>query len=355
MAKKTNFFLGANSAGGFQNLFPELMDPEDTCDLMILKGGPGVGKNTFMREIARTMEETGMDVEYLWCSGDPDSLDGVVFPRIRCGVVDGTSPHVMEPKYPAAVDRYVDLGRVYDVAAAKADAEQVKEHTRAYRAAYARAYRHLNAARQLELDAAALARETFDADKARRRLEGIIGRELRHRGGEAGKTTRRFLGSITHKGTVWRFDSVETLCPKIYEFRDSWEQGGALLAQIHTAAAERGWDMIACPAPEEPARLEHLLIPELGLAFITTRVGMEFGKKAYRRIRLDAMSEPVGRGKLRFQSRMTAVLRQEGIAALREAKLYHDQLEAVYNPYVDFDGVRTLAALEAGRLLSWLG
>ena len=87
MAKKTNFFLGANSAGGFQNLFPELMDPEDTCDLMILKGGPGVGKNTFMREIARTMEETGMDVEYLWCSGDPDSLDGVVFPQIRCGVV----------------------------------------------------------------------------------------------------------------------------------------------------------------------------------------------------------------------------------------------------------------------------
>ena len=28
---------------------------------------------------------------------------------------------------------------------------------------------------------------------------------------------------------------------------------------------------------------------------------------------------------------------------------------AVYNPYVDFDGVRALAALETGRLLSWLG
>ena len=36
-------------------------------------------------------------------------------------------------------------------------------------------------------------------------------------------------------------------------------------------------------------------------------------------------------------------------------KASHDKLEAVYNPYVDFDGVRTLAALEAGRLLSWLG
>ena len=43
------------------------------------------------------------------------------------------------------------------------------------------------------------------------------------------------------------------------------------------------------------------------------------------------------------------------VVALKEAKASHDALEAVYNPYVDFDGVRALAALEAGRLLSYLG
>lgn len=74
MAQITNFFLGANSGSGFQNLFSEIMDPETAFDIMILKGGPGVGKNTFMREIGRTMEQAGADVEYLWCSGDPDSL-----------------------------------------------------------------------------------------------------------------------------------------------------------------------------------------------------------------------------------------------------------------------------------------
>ena len=40
--------------------------------------------------------------------------------------------------------------------------------------------------------------------------------------------------------------------------------------------------------------------------------------------------------------------------ALKAAKASHDALEAVYNPYVDFEGVRAQAALEAGRLLSWL-
>ena len=88
MAQVTNFFVGANSGDGFQNLFPEMVDLEDTYDLMVLKGGPGVGKNTFMREIGRAMEQAGTAVEY---------LDGVVLPELRCAVVDGTSPHGTAP------------------------------------------------------------------------------------------------------------------------------------------------------------------------------------------------------------------------------------------------------------------
>ena len=67
------------------------------------------------------------------------------------------------------------------------------------------------------------------------------------------------------------------------------------------------------------------------------------------------MTEPEGKARLGFQGRMTALLREEGVSALKDAKANHDKLEAVYNPYVDFDGVRALAALEAGRLLSYRG
>ena len=112
--------------------------------------------------------------------------------------------------------------------------------------------------------------------------------------------------------------------------------------------------MTACPSPEEPGRLEHLLIPELGVAFVTSKPGMVYPGKPYRRVRLDAMTEPQGKARLRFQTRMAALLREEGAAALKDAKANHDKLEAVYNPYVDFEGVRAQAALEAGRLLSWM-
>jgi hypothetical protein len=350
----TNFFLGANSGDGFQNLFYQLAEDSTLRDLIILKGGPGVGKSTFMKQIGRAMEDAGTAVEYLWCSGDPDSLDGVYLPELHCGVADGTAPHVLEPAYPAAVQRYVDLGRFYDLTAAKENREEIIRLTEENHRAYARAYHSLKAARQVELEAETETGRTFDCRRAQRRLRGILAREFRGRGEESGKVQKRFLGSVTHRGYIWRFDSVEALCPKVYEFSDSCGLAAESFRQIAGTAAERGWDVITCPCPEEPGRLEHLLIPGLGLAFVTSRPGMEYPGKICRRIRMDAMAHPEDRARLRFAARMAGLLRRDGVAALQEAKDFHDALEAVYNPYVDFDGVRAQAALEISRLQSWM-
>lgn len=260
----------------------------------------------------------------------------------------------MEPQYPAAVDRYVDLGRFYDLSAAKAQSEEIKRHTHAYKENYARAYRCFKAAREVEADTVTEARRSFDCQRALRRLSGIMARELRGRGTGSGRCTLRFLGGVTYKGPIWRFDSVETLCPRVYELADRYELAGELLEILRIEAARRQYDSIACAAPEEPTRIEHLLLPELGLAFVSTRPGMEYPGKPCRRVRLDALTRPENKGRLRFCARVAGALKEEGITALQDAKSAHDALESVYNPYVNFEGVRRQAALEAGRLLSWM-
>ncbi len=353
MQKVTHFFLGANSGQGFQSLYDRFANSEDHYDLVLLKGGPGVGKSTLMATVGKTMADRGEEVELLHCSGDPDSLDGVHIPRLRTAILDATAPHVLDPKYPAAVDRVVNLGQFYDVGEAKKHREEIIIHTRNCSEAYQRAYRALGAARQLEGSARVLVEEALDEDKLLRRANGILTRELKGHG-DGGKASYRFLGSLTCRGPVWRFDSAEALCSRVYELQDRYGLGYPLLEQIRLAAAARGFQMILCPDPEHPDRLHHLLLPELGVGFVTSKEGMAYDGPAYRRIRVDAMVSAAHykryKTRLAFLTKMARALRQEGMDALREAKSSHDALEAVYHPYVDFAGVEELTAQELRRI-----
>lgn len=350
-----NFFLGANSSAGFQSLYEGFVDPEKNRDVLVLKGGPGVGKSSFMKYIGKKAEERGEDVEYIWCSGDPESLDAVRLPRPGILAVDGTSPHVVEPQYPAAVDRYVDLGQFYRVEELKPLREEVLSHTRSYKAAYQRAYRALKAAGEVERTWQEIQRAGFDGGKLQKRTAGVIARELGKQGSGQGALEYRFLGGVTHRGLLWRFDTVDALCDRVYELKDSRGLSAGMLQTICEAALLRRYDVIACPDPDRLTHLQHLLIPELRLGFVTTREGMEYtGQKPYRRIHIDAMADQrlqrQNRARCRFHRRMHQLLLEEGIQGLREAKTSHDLLEKVYNPHVDFDGVYALAEKEWQRI-----
>ena len=133
--KPVYFFLGANSEEGFFSLYDQLLGGR-LDDLMILKGGPGCGKSTFMRRVGAAMERAGERIVYINCSGDPDSLDATIFLDRNAAIVDGTSPHVLEPTYAVASERYVDLTRFYDVDAAKVRRAEIVALSDEYRAHY---------------------------------------------------------------------------------------------------------------------------------------------------------------------------------------------------------------------------
>lgn len=93
MESKVSFFLGANTPAGFYSLYDQMIEPGTARRIYLLKGGPGCGKSSLMRRVARALEAGGEPVEYILCSGDPDSLDAVIFPNLRAAVVDATAPH----------------------------------------------------------------------------------------------------------------------------------------------------------------------------------------------------------------------------------------------------------------------
>ena len=336
------YFLGANAPTGFCSLYSELLPPEEARAIYILKGGPGCGKSTLMRRIGARMEQEGLETEYILCSGDPASLDALVLPQLRAALVDGTAPHVVEPKYPGAVERYVNMGLCYDTAALFCLREEIMSCMSGYKGCYQRAYRCLEASASIGEDVRSTLLTDGLSEKLAKRARGILSREVGRgrRAGASGQVKQRFLGAVTHMGKLCLYDTALAQCGRIYELSDSYGLAHELLSHLLAGAVAAGCDVVACPDPMAPDRLAHLLLPKLGLAFLSSTPALPFPGTPYRRIRLDAAVDKDllrrSRPRLRFVRKVAAALEEEAVASLSQAKTMHDELEAVYNPYVDF-------------------
>lgn len=352
------YFLGANSPTGFYSLYDHLLPPEQARAIYILKGGPGCGKSTLMRTIANQAEEAELTVERVLCSGDPDSLDALVIPELGVALVDGTAPHVVEPKYPGAVERYVNMGDCYDKAALFPLRREIMDCMKGYKGCYQRAYRCLGAAAEIfEDQRAALITEGLSG-KLAKRARGILLREFPHRrAAQPGQVKQRFLGAVTHRGRLCLFDTALVQCGRVYALEDSYGLAHELLIHILAGAVSAGCDVVACPDPMAPDRLAHLLVPELDLAFLTSTKALPYERPAHRRIRLDAAADEEilrrNRPRLRFAKKVSAALVDEAVDSLAQAKAMHDELEALYNPHVDFDLVDTMAQRIGEEILSF--
>ena len=189
-----------------------------------------------------------------------------------------------------------------------------------------------------------------------KRARGILSREVKKTGRQSGRATQRFLGAVSCQGHSCRFETVDALCRKVYELSDTYGLGAGMLTTLAAGAMAAGYDVILCPSPLFPDRAEHLLIPELSLAFVTSTPTLTYPGRPYRRIRLDAMVEGEVmrqfKSRLKFARKVHAVLLAEAVDALAQAKAEHDVLEGLYNPHVDFDGVYQEAQAITEALLS---
>jgi len=353
---KIQYFLGANSPKGFYSLYDQLIDIDSARAVYILKGGPGCGKSTLMRTVGRLAEQAGEETEYILCSGDPDSLDAVIFPGQGAAIVDGTAPHVVEPKYPGVVERYVNLGECYDTQALQSLRGEIMGCMTGYKSCYQRAYRCLDAAAQIGSDCRDTLLTPQLEQRLRKRAQGILSREIpRKKGAAPGRMRKRFLSAVTHKGPMALFDTVRETGETVYDLSDDYGLSHTMLTWLLAGALEGGYDAVACPDPMAPDRLKHLLLPQLGLSFVTSTHMLAYPASPYRRLRLDAMADKellrASRSRLRFARKVGEALVEEAVSSLAQAKGMHDELEGLYNPYVDFDRVERTARAVAEEIL----
>ena len=352
LTHRVQFFLGANSAEGFSSLYDQWVDQKSIQAFYVIKGGAGCGKSTLMGRVAQNVEAEGYAVEYIRCSGDPDSLDGIFIPRKGAAMVDGTAPHVMDPAFTGATGHYIDLGEGYDRKVLFLMREEIIEAAQAYQACYPQAYRCIRGAEESWRRGRQPLYTEETLAKTEKRAVGILSRERKGRREGTGKRVRRFLGGVTCQGRMLLEDTISVLCERGYEIRDECGLTGVFLRHLEDGFLESGYDVIACLDPVNPKRLAHLLIPERSLAFVSDSVKRE----NFRTIRTESLVEKAawqeGKSFLRLSNRVADELLAEGIEHLAQAKAHHDTLEDLYHPHVDFTRSQEMAVRTVEEILA---
>ncbi len=350
---ESGFFLGANSKHGFYSLYDNLINLEKARCVYIIKGSPGCGKSSFMRKIKDKLSDKYF-VEQIFCSSDPSSLDAIIIHDLGVAFVDGTSPHIVEPKFPIAVERYINLGDFADAEALYEKKNKIIDITRKYKAGFERIYNFLSVAGAIESELFDIALGGIDISRLKKKAQGIIAREL-HGKGSGGEQRKRFLAAISPDGYFTKFETVDAMADNIFVLEDNFGLGMLLLQPIADAATTFGYDTYLAYSPLTPSRLEHIIIPELSLAFVTSKKSDPYTGDYKRRLRIDAMINPEllrdKKKKLSFSRKLIGATINEACNALREGKLIHDEIEALYNPHIDFDGIYRLADKIAEDLL----
>lgn len=341
------FLLGANSGTGFYNCFGEIYRPDRGERLYIIKGGPGTGKSTLMKHMAVYMESLDQPCELYFCSSDPSSLDGVRFPSAGIAFVDGTAPHVMEPKYLGVSERYIDLSQYLDYDQIERQKQEILPLYQQNSTLHRRASRYLAAASGLLNDNFTIDCEYTDFDKVESAANKLCESFL-PKLGKLGSETRRFLSGSTADGTVLYEASLGIFADTIIGIEDDLgATSSVMMSVIRKKAIDAGCDIITCPCSISPQqKIDHIIIPEAKIAFCTINSFLPITVDTKRRIhgrRFRDMDQLVERKqRLRFNKRAAEELIDGACHHIHEARSVHDLLESYYIRAMDFDGMNQL-------------
>lgn len=346
------YFVASNSAGGFRSWYGETFDDHRIGRLYAIKGGPGTGKSRFMREVANAGCAAGWRAELIYCSSDPDSLDGIILTREgRPGiaVLDATAPHLYEPRHPGYREEIVNLGEFWNAERLRGEQDTLDRLNEEKAAAYRRAYRYLAGYGEMSENARELV-APFLREQAILRFAARLMRELPE--GDAFRPQTALMRGIGMRGRVV-FDTYFAQAEKIVLIEDCHGSAYVLMRELYRLAAEKRLVVRVSRDPILPENTDALYFPATGVVFAA--LPEETCHYPHRTISMrrfvDTGAMRRVRGPLGYALRIRRVMLAGAVEELERAADLHFRIEAVYERAMDFAAKEAYTAAFCRRAL----
>lgn len=329
---KEKFFLGANSYKGFISYFEQLQKREDDLQLLILKGGPGSGKSSLMKRIASFAEQKGHDISYIPCASDPDSLDAFIDRTAHFAAVDGTAPHVMDPRLPGAQQHVIYTGDGWDCKKLSSVRGEIDRLNAEISKCHSGATSYIKSAAALLSENFAYAYEHIN----KRELYDVANEIICMADEKHGTEHKRLLSAVSVGKTVFFDETLRKTVGKVYIIEDKWGAAADyLLRIIREGLIAKNEEFISCRCSVIPEKLEHIIIPSVSIAISASNSfhsAQDSADAVISGVYDDFPETLLSSGRLYHAETLTA----EAALCVKKAKELHDSLEAFYVDAMDF-------------------
>ncbi|CAG9620030.1 PRK06851 family protein [Sutcliffiella rhizosphaerae] len=343
VGKILNYYAGGNTARGFYSLYESNIEGLDR--IFILKGGPGTGKSSLIKKVAKVWNEKGLDIEMLHCSSDIESVDGVIIRELGVGIVDGTVPHVIEPKAPGAVEEIVNLGEAWNPVLLREQKAEIIDLAAKKKEAYQAAYQTFARALKIHDDWERYYIHNMNFSAANKLTDELADKIFQGNTLDKKADVRhRFLGAATPAGAK---DFVPNLTEGLthrYFIKGRPGSGkSTMLKKLAKAAEEKGFDVEVYHCGFDPYSLDMIISRELGFAIFDSTAPHEYFPEREGDSIVDMYNSTIRGGTDERYEHEIGIVKdryteamQSAIGKLAEAKSWHGKLEKIYVKAMDY-------------------
>lgn len=357
MDKVLRYFLGSSSPQGYVSRPDQLGEP-GSWRCWVVQGGAAASRSAVIARARRAMEGRDALVEELVCSGDPSTLDGAIFPGCRVSIADGDPPHAIQPRHPGAYEEMVSLWDCLDRRALWDAREEIIRLEREGERLERDAGGYLYAAGALTGELASMGAAATDRGKLLAYARRLAAREFPRPAGKKGGEKVRLLSAVTPEGQLLLRDTVAAAAPRAIAIEDSWGAvANALLEALRDLALESGLEVVTCRCPLFPfTKLDHLLLPQLGLGFLTLNRGnaRELAGLTQRAIHATRFCDGARlrqrKGRAAFLRRAAAGMLDQAAEVLGQQREVRRQLDRLLLSATDQDAVEAVASRVAKEM-----
>jgi hypothetical protein len=343
-----NIFPGGNTSRGFYSFYRYILGQDEARRIMCIKGGPGTGKSSLMKKVGKYFNEKGYDIEYHHCSSDNNSLDGVVIKGLNVALLDGTSPHVVDPINPGAVDEVLNMGDCWNEEGFKKYRHNILDINKKVGKTFKRAYRFFGASKLVYDDWYNYNSEALNMHKLNLLKENLKESLFTTPPSNIGFDRHLFATAFTPNGIVTYIENLSSDYKKVYVLKGGPGTGKTnVLEFLSSEALKRGYYVEIFHTPLIPEKIEHILIPDLNVAILTSNEINNLdlpGTVIDMKDCLNPHTLEKNKAEMEYDSTEFYTLLNKGLATIKEAKALHDELETFFIPNMDFSKVSDVVA-----------